>query len=126
MAKRKVITAGLPQHKNPIPTAVKIGNMVFTSAVGGQDPITHETPVDPQKQVENCFKTLRRIMEEAGGSTDDIAKMTVHLKDIKHREYVNNEWHKMFPNENDRPVRHAVEADLRGSNVIQIEIIAVL
>jgi enamine deaminase RidA (YjgF/YER057c/UK114 family) len=56
MAKRKVIHAGLPQHRNPIPTAVKIGQMVFTSAVGGQDPQTHETPADPQKQVENCFR----------------------------------------------------------------------
>jgi enamine deaminase RidA (YjgF/YER057c/UK114 family) len=126
MAKRKVIHAGLPQHKNPIPTAVKIGQMVFTSAVGGQDPHTHETPADPQKQVENCFKTLRLIMEEAGGTTDDIAKMTVHLKDLKYRDYVNVEWFKMFPDENNRPARHAMEADLRGSNIIQIEAIAVL
>ena len=126
MAKRKVISAGLPHHRNPIPTAIKIGSMVFTSAVGGQDPITHETPEDPEKQVENCFKTLRRIMEEAGGTTDDIAKMTVHLKDMKYREHVNKEWQKMFPDENDRPVRHAMKADLGGSNIIQIEVIAVL
>ncbi|HWP56889.1 MAG TPA: RidA family protein [Candidatus Acidoferrales bacterium] len=126
MPKRKVITAGLPHHRNPIPTAIRIGSMVFTSAVGGQDPVTHETPEDPEKQVENCFKTIRRIMEEAGGTTDDIAKMTVYLKDMKYREYVNREWLKMFPDENDRPVRHAMKADLAGSNVIQIEVTAVL
>jgi enamine deaminase RidA (YjgF/YER057c/UK114 family) len=65
-------------------------------------------------------------MEEAGGTTEDIAKMTVHLKDMKYREFVNNEWHKMFPDENNRPVRHAMKADLGGSNIIQIEMIAVL
>src|ERR671918_348104 len=126
MAKRKVISAGLPHHRNPIPTAIKFGSMVFTSAVGGQDPITHETPEDAEKQVENCFRTLRRIMEEAGGTTDDIAKMTVYLKDMKYREYVNKEWLKMFPDESNRPVRHALKSDLAGNNAIQIEIVAVL
>jgi enamine deaminase RidA (YjgF/YER057c/UK114 family) len=127
MAKRKVINAGLPQHRNPIPTAVKIGQMVFSSAIGGHDPDTHETPADPAAQVENAFKTIRRVMEEAGGSTDDIAKMTVYLKDMKYREYLNNEWLKMFPKEDNRPVRHATRYDhLAGDNIIQIEIIGVL
>ena len=127
MAKRKVISAGLPQHRNPIPTAVKVGNMVFSSAVTGADPSSHETPDDPAKQVENAFATIRRVMEEAGGSTDDIAKMTVYLKDMKYRDHVNKEWLKMFPNENDRPVRHAIKYDhLPANNIVQIEIVAVL
>jgi enamine deaminase RidA (YjgF/YER057c/UK114 family) len=126
MAKRKVLKGGLPQHKNPIPTAVKIGSMVFSSAIGGQDPDTHSTPAEPEKQVENCFKTIRRVLQEAGGTPADIAKLTVFLKDLKYREYVNKEWLKMFPDENDRPARHAITSDLPGNNVIQIEVIAVL
>jgi hypothetical protein len=32
----------------------------------------------------------------------------------------------MFPNEEDRPARHAITAELRGGMLFQLEIIAVL
>jgi enamine deaminase RidA (YjgF/YER057c/UK114 family) len=126
MAKRKVLKEGLPQHRHPIPTAVKIGQMVFSSAIAGQDPETGSTPPEPERQVQLAFENVRRVVKAAGGTTDDIAKMTVFLKDMKYREYVNQEWLKMFPDEDNRPVRHAIKADLPGENVVQLEIIAVL
>ncbi len=126
MAKRKVLKEGLPQHRNPIPTAVKIGQMVFSSAIGGHDPETNSSPKEPERQVELAFENIRRVMKAAGGSTEDIAKMTVFLKDMKHRELVNREWLKMFPDEENRPVRHAIKADLPGDLVVQLEIVAVL
>lgn len=126
MAKRKVLKEGLPQHRNPIPTAIRIGQMVFSSAIGGYDPETNKPPKEPERQVELAFETIRRVMKAAGGSTDDIAKVTVFLKDMKHRELVNQEWLKMFPDEENRPVRHAIKADLPGEMVVQLEIVAVL
>ena len=126
MAKRQVLNTGLPRHQNPIPTAVKIGQMVFSSAITGQDPQSGSTPAEPEQQVQLAFENIRRLMKAAGGTTDDVAKMTVFLKDMKHREHVNREWLKMFPDENNRPVRHAIKADLPGENVVQLEIIAVL
>jgi enamine deaminase RidA (YjgF/YER057c/UK114 family) len=126
MAKRRVLKDGLPQHRNPIPTAVKIGQMVFSSAIGGHDPETNKSPKEPDRQVELAFENIRRVMKAAGGSTDDIAKVTVFLKDMKHRELVNREWLKMFPDEENRPVRHAIKVDLPGELVVQLEIVAVL
>lgn len=126
MAKRKVLKEGLPRHRNPIPTAVKIGQMVFSSAIGGHDPETNKSPKEPERQVELAFENIRRVMKAAGGSTDDIAKVTVFLKDMKHRELVNREWLKMFPDEENRPVRHAIRVDLPGELVVQLEIVAVL
>ena len=39
MAKREPISApDIIEHPQPFPTAVKVGNMVFSSAIGGQDP----------------------------------------------------------------------------------------
>jgi 2-iminobutanoate/2-iminopropanoate deaminase len=127
MPRRIVIEAAdLPHHTNPIPTAVRIGNMVFSSALFGQDPETHELPDDPATQVANAFRAVRRVMEEAGGSVSDIGKMTVYLRDMQIRQVVNTEWIKMFPDEDDRPVRHAVPMSGPGNALIQIEIIAVL
>ena len=127
MPRRTIIEAAdLPHHTNPIPTAVKIGNLVFSSALFGQDPETHKLPEDPASQVANAFRAVRRVMEEAGGSVSDIGKMTVYLRDMQIRQHVNTEWLKMFPDENDRPVRHAVAMSGPGNALIQIEIIGVL
>ncbi len=43
------------------------------------------------------FVHMKATVEAAGGSTDDIIKMTVWLKDRTHRGPVNVEWLKMFP-----------------------------
>ena len=127
MGRRKHLEgSGLPKHPQPFPTAVKLGNMVFTSALGGSDPETGKTPDEPEAQIRNAFHHLATVMKLAGGSPSDIGKVTVYLKDRALRELVNPEWVKMFPDENDRPVRHTLPADLPGKNIIQIEAIAVL
>jgi 2-iminobutanoate/2-iminopropanoate deaminase len=57
----------------------------------------------------------------------DIGKMTVYLRDMQLRHLVNREWLKMFPEEDDRPVRHTMPmATTAGSALIQVELIAIL
>jgi 2-iminobutanoate/2-iminopropanoate deaminase len=124
--KRQVFEVPGVSHSAPIPMGVKIGNLLFSSAVMGEDPETHSLPPEPERQAELVFSNLRTLMTNAGGATDDIAHMTVFLKDLAYRDHVNNEWLKMFPDEDDRPARHAVQADLPRGMLIQVEIIAVL
>ena len=100
--------------------------MVFSSAIGGHDPQSHEMPEDIESQVANAFQTARRIMEEAGGSTDDIGKIVVFMGDRENRKFVNPVWLEMFPDEDNRPVRHTVPATLPPGYLIQIEFIAVI
>ena len=128
MGRRQIIEgSGLPKHPQPFPTAVKLGNMVCSSAVGGQDPVTGKAPESPEAQIKNAFGHIATILKLAGGSPADIIKMTVHLKDKAQRDLVNAEWIKMFPDEKDRPVRHTLSApDLPGGNIIQLEMMAVL
>lgn len=127
MTRRQAISGGgLPRHPQPFPTAVKVGNVVFSSAIGGQDPTTGKAPDAPEEQIENAFRHLQTIMRLAGGSPGDIGKVTVHLRDKAHRDLVNPVWIKVFPDENDRPVRHTVTADLPSNLIIQLEFIAVL
>jgi enamine deaminase RidA (YjgF/YER057c/UK114 family) len=118
--------SGLPKHPQPFPTAVKLGNMVFTSALGGADPETGKLPDAPEEQIRNAFHHLATAMRLAGGSVADVGKVTVYLKDRAMRELVNPVWIATFPDENDRPVRHTVAADLPGKTIIQIEAIGVL
>jgi 2-iminobutanoate/2-iminopropanoate deaminase len=125
---RKRQTLEIPgvSHGAPIPFGVKIGNMVFSSGIMGRDPATGELPADADQQAQLAFKNLRTMLELAGSSPDDIGHMTVFLKDLSYRDAVNKPWNEMFPDPEDRPARHAVQADLPGGMLVQLEIIAVL
>lgn len=126
MAKRTVIEMPGLAHGVPIPNGAKIGNMVFSSAISGKDTATGKVPADADEQAEVLFRNIQKFMELAGGTPENIAHMTVFLKDEKDRESINKAWIKMFPDEHNRPARHALKADIRGGLLFQIELIAVL
>jgi 2-iminobutanoate/2-iminopropanoate deaminase len=114
------------EHGAPIPNGVVIGNMVFSSAISGKDAKTGVLSDDPDEQAEAMFRNLSLFMESAGATPKNIAHMKVYLKDEKYRDNVNGPWLKMFPDEHDRPARHALKVDLRGKVLFQIEVVAVL
>jgi enamine deaminase RidA (YjgF/YER057c/UK114 family) len=126
MPKRKSLHIKGMEHGAPIPNGAVIGNLVFSSAISGKDAVTGVLPDDPDEQAEAMFRNLRRFMESAGGTPENIAHVKVYLKDEKYRDKVNQPWIKMFPDEHDRPARHALRAELRGKVLFQIEAIAVL
>jgi 2-iminobutanoate/2-iminopropanoate deaminase len=114
------------EHGAPIPNGVVIGNMIFSSAISGKDAKTGILSPNPDEQAEAMFRNLQLFMETAGGKPENIAYMKVYLKEEKLRDSVNKAWVKMFPDEHDRPARHATKTELRGDNLFQIEVIAVL
>lgn len=123
---RQVLHIQGSKHDNPIPTAVKVGNMVYTSALIGSDPITGLVPPDVDEEIRNLFYYLEEIMKAAGGTTDAIAHLSVYMVDRKYKENVNVEWLKMFPNDDDRPARHTTVKDLKQGLRVQFEMTAVL
>jgi 2-iminobutanoate/2-iminopropanoate deaminase len=126
MAKRKGIHIKGMEHGAPIPNGVVIGNMIFSSAISGKDAKTGVLSPDADEQADAMFRNLRLFMETAGGTPENIAYMKVYLKEEKLRDSVNKAWLKMFPDEHDRPARHATRTELRDDNLFQIEVIAVL
>lgn len=128
MGKRQVIEVpGITHGANPIPAAVRIGNMLFSGGISGQDPDNGSAiPPEPERQTALMFANVRRLLAAAGGSTDDIAHVAVSLKDLKYRALINTEWLKMFPDEHDRPTRHTQQYDLAGAMLVQCQITAVL
>jgi enamine deaminase RidA (YjgF/YER057c/UK114 family) len=126
MVKREAVDfPGIPKHKQPISTCIKIGNMVFTSAINGIDPVTEKAPEDPAKQIELAFQNMKKIIEAAGGTAENIAKVTIFVKDRQLRDIINKEWLKLFPGES-KPCRHVLKYDLDGPMAVQLEMVAVL
>lgn len=113
-------------HSAPIPMGAIVGNMVFSSGIMGQDPKTGKLPEDPERQAQFAFQNMKTLIENAGGTLADIGKITVFIKDNSMRAHVNTYWAKHFPDEHDRPARHAIVLDLPGGMLVQLEMFAVL
>ncbi|MBN9487363.1 MAG: RidA family protein [Alphaproteobacteria bacterium] len=126
MAKRKSIEIKGFTHQNPIPNATRIGNILVSGVVVGFDPGTRTMPADLDRQLTNMFAHVKEIVEAAGGTTDDIIKLTVWLKDPGDRELLNKHWTKMFPDPHARPSRHSLPLVGGGSNtLVQCDVMAV-
>lgn len=103
----------------------RIDNIVYSSAIMGTDPATGSTPADGESQVRLAFANVRKFLDAAEVTPEDVVRMTVLLADMGLRTYVNEEWLSLFPDPESRPARHAVNQKLNGDMLIQLEVIAV-
>ncbi|MEK7335792.1 MAG: RidA family protein [Candidatus Binatota bacterium] len=124
MKRETIHTLKAASHKNPIPQAVKIGNILFTSAITGQDPNTLSIPEDPRQQIFQAFENLKAIVEAAGATLDNVGKVNVWLRDFKLRDVVNEAWVKYFPG--DKPARMTLQTGLLPEASIELDAVAVL
>lgn len=88
---RQIISTELaPAAIGPYSQAVRCGDTVYLS---GQIPLDPETMSlvegDMRVQVKRVFVNLRAVAEAAGGTLDDIVKLTVYLTDLGHFPLVN-------------------------------------
>ena len=127
MTRRRSFEVPGLQHENPIPMGCIIGPFMMSSGIFGMEPETRRVPVDIDGQCKLMFANVRRVMETAGGTPEDIIKMVIWAKDKAFKEAVNKEWLVMFPDEHSRPARHTMlYQGFSGNILVQCEIIDVL
>ncbi|VTU15289.1 Enamine/imine deaminase [Variovorax sp. SRS16] len=97
-------------HKNPIPAACRVGPLVESGSIQGNDPATGKPAESIEAQCRHMLDNVRRIVEAAGGRTTDIVKLTVWMKDRTQRPALNAPWLEMFPDPASRPARHSMTA----------------
>ena len=115
------------RHGAPIPMGARVGNMIFSSGIIGADPSTGDVPADLESQCVFAFANMKTLVENAGGKVQNIGSIKVYMKDRSQREAVNRPWLEMFPDEDDRPARHAIQYDAFPAGVlVQLEVIAVV
>lgn len=115
-------------HANPIPEAVRVGNVIYSSAVSGVDPKTMKAPDDLEAQTRLCFAHMKELLESVDASLDDIVKLEVSMTDSSpaQRAVLNKVWLETFPDEDDRPARHTSQGPLSNNYLIQLEFVAVV
>jgi enamine deaminase RidA (YjgF/YER057c/UK114 family) len=126
MAQRQSVNFPGFAHSNPIPNASRIGNIMMSSVISGPDPGTRNYPAELSGQVANLFKHIRAAVEAAGGSPDNILRITFYVRDqAAGRAALNDEWVKMFPDPASRPARHTLAAAGDGPSLVTCEFTAV-
>lgn len=126
MGRRQSIYVDSFKHANPVPAACRIGNIVCSGGVYGQDPVTRKAADGIEAQCALMFAHVQSIVEAAGGRTEDIIRMTLWMNDRSLRPVVNREWIAMFPDEASRPTRQTLKANLEGGILIQCDFIAIV
>jgi 2-iminobutanoate/2-iminopropanoate deaminase len=123
--RRSIEIEGLHHGGQPIPLASRIGNVLISGGIMGMNPETGTIPEQVEEQCTLLFANVDRVMAAAGGSPQDIIKMTFFVRDRSARDAINKEWVAMFPNAPSRPARHTLTTGLPGPLLVQCEVSAV-
>lgn len=124
MPRKSINIEGFSHGGLPIPAASRVGPLVVTGGIHGLD-LSGAEPGDAAAQAARMFANLRAILEAAGASLADVARMTVYVKSPDVRSALNPVWIEAFPDESSRPARHTLANDqLPGPMLIQCDAIA--
>ncbi len=76
------------RHRDPLPNGVRLGDYVFSSVIVPWDLSTSEPVIGEDAQTDQCFDNMRVLMEEAGGTIDDVVLQWVYLNDFAYQPYM--------------------------------------
>lgn len=124
--KEVIFTDKAPAAIGPYSQAVKVGNLLFISGQLPVDPATGELVQDAiQAQTACSLTNMKSILEQAGGTMDNVVKTTVFLKNMDDFGKMNQVYEMFFTA--GYPSRSAVQvAKLPKNALVEVEAIAVL
>ena len=125
LKKQTIQTSDAPAAIGTYSQAVQVAGLVFLS---GQIPLIPESMEliegDITAQTEQVFRNLAAVTNAAGGSLNDIAKLTVYLTDLAHFPIVNTVMAQFF--DTPYPARAAIGvSQLPRSAQVEVEAIMV-
>jgi reactive intermediate/imine deaminase len=124
--KQAIQTTQAPAAIGTYSQAVRAGATVYLSGQIPLDPATMQlVGGEPRAQITQVLENLARVAAAAGGSLDDIVKLTVYLTDLAHFPLVNEIMAKYF--KEPYPARAAIGvAALPRNSEVEIDAVLVL
>ncbi len=110
-------------HHDPIPMACALGPVLWSSGISGR-PVGDDSAKGVTEQSAFAFSSLRELMTQAGGTIDDVALLTIMVKDYADQPAIMAEWRRMFPDESSQPARHTMALGAPGNNLVQLHVVA--
>jgi 2-iminobutanoate/2-iminopropanoate deaminase len=123
MMERISTVAGVPKPQASYSTYTRFGDLIFVAGQVGVEPETGRIPSSFADQLKLVLNHIRKILESAGSSMDQVLKMTVFLKDRVYRTEYDEIFRTYF--RGGFPARSTIVADLmREEFLVEIEAIA--
>src|SRR5690348_7919516 len=120
MPRKQIVTVGSAKPNPNLSAAVRFGNLVFVSGQTGRHPTTGEVGRDIREQTRNTLERIKRILEAAGTSLDNVLSALTHLTRREDLAAYNEEYAKYFPT--NKPSRTTVTVASLNSPDLLVEI----
>jgi enamine deaminase RidA (YjgF/YER057c/UK114 family) len=112
---------------DPIPVGIRSHDLVHAARITGADPTSGNMPDGLDAQLRNAFVKMSRSIENAGGTIENIAHVSLFLTDTRAgMPLVNAQWVATFSDADDRPTYKFMTAPLMQGQLVQIEYFAVI
>jgi len=123
-ARKQIVVKG-PSAALPFSAAVACDRLIFISGTVGRDPQGGIARGDIAAQTAQTLENIRRHLEQAGSSLEQVLKVTVFLTDMGLFQGMNEAYRRFFPSE--PPARSCVQVVSLPDReaLIEIEAIAV-
>ncbi|MDR1742184.1 MAG: Rid family detoxifying hydrolase [Synergistaceae bacterium] len=124
MEKREIRTAKSPSPIGPYSQGLVLDGRIYVSGQGPTDPATGKPPAGIAAQTRQTLNNVKNIVEQGGGTMDNVVKTTVHLANLDDFAEFNKVYTEFF--RPPYPVRTTVGSALLGGILVEIDVVAEL
>jgi 2-iminobutanoate/2-iminopropanoate deaminase len=115
----------LDSTKSSLPAGARIGSVVILPSLGPFDPATGEIVGDDmESQLRAVMQNMDRVLEAAGCTNRDVARVTTFMRQTNDRTALNKVYREWYPNEDKRPPNKYLPAALPERIHVVAQIIA--
>ena len=111
---------------SPIPEALRVNDTVYAHALTPRDPSTGLAPEGLASQMSQALQNMQAVLERAGASLDNVARVTGYTTRVEERETLYEPWDALFPDPNDRPAFKVLGAQLPPGALVQLDMLALV
>jgi 2-iminobutanoate/2-iminopropanoate deaminase len=108
-----------------MPAGIRAGRLIYCGHITGADPATGELPESTEAQIEHAFAAMRSLVDRAGATLDNIARVSLFLARPADLQIANTHWSAMFPKSDDRPTYKFMTVRHSPGQQIELDFIAV-
>lgn len=128
MKKIRIVTNAAPPSLGTHTQALRVGDLVYTTAQTGRDPATGILREGLEAQTQQMLDNIEAILNAAGCFPRDIVKVTMIMQNIKDFKAIDDIYAAWLPDRGEAPlpVRTAFEAAaLPAGALVSLEVMAV-
>ncbi len=120
--KQQIRTSDAPQPSGAYSQGIRAGDLVFVAGQAAFDPATDALVGETiEEQTERTLKNIEAILRAAGGSLEDVVKVTAHLSSMDLFERFDAAYGRALPAV--KPVRTTVASGI-GDALVEIDVVA--